>query len=125
MADTKLRIWNKTRGVLIASKADIADTSKKRRDGLLKRTGLADGEGLWIAPCEAVHCFFMKFTIDVLFLKKDKRVAKARRSLKPWRLAACLSAYSVLELPEGTIERSGTAKGDELQFEKAVSEQAG
>ncbi len=117
--ETKLRVWNRTRGVLVASAADIADTSQKRRDGLLKRTGLGPGEGLWIAPCEAVHCFFMKFTIDVIFLTKDKRVAKVRPSLKPWRLAACLRAYSVLELPEGTIEASGTQVGDQLEFERS------
>ena len=118
MAETKLRVWNRTRGVLVASAADIANTSQKRRDGLLKRNGLDPGEGLWIAPCEAVHCFFMKFTIDVLFLTKDKRVAKARPSLKPWRLAACLRAHSVLELPEGVIEASGTRAGDQLEFER-------
>ncbi len=118
MAETKLRVWNRTRGGLVADSADIANTSRKRRDGLLKRTGLGAGEGLWIAPCEAVHCFFMKFTIDVLFLTKDKRVAKASPSLKPWRLAACLRAHSVLELAEGAIEASGTQVGDQLEFEK-------
>lgn len=122
MSETKLRVWNRTRGVLVASAADIADTSQERRDGLLKRTGLEPGEGLWIAPCEAVHCFFMKFTIDVLFLTKDKRVAKARSSLKPWRLSACLRAHSVLELPEGMIETTGTKEGDQLEFEKAEGE---
>ncbi len=118
MAEAKLRVWNRTRDVLVASAADVANTSQKRRDGLLKRTGLGPGEGLWIAPCEAVHCFFMKFTIDVVFLTKDKRVVKVRPSLKPWRLAACLRAHSVLELAEGAIEASGTRVGDQLEFEK-------
>ena len=38
---------------MVADRADIADTSAKRRTGLLKHTGLEPGEGLWIAPCEA------------------------------------------------------------------------
>jgi hypothetical protein len=118
----RLRVWNKTRGVLLASAADVANTSQKRREGLLKRSGLGEGEGLWIAPCEAVHCFFMKFTIDVVFLTKDKRVAKVRPSLKPWRIAACLRAHSVLELAEGVIDQTGTRKGDELEFEKYAAE---
>jgi uncharacterized membrane protein (UPF0127 family) len=113
-----LRVWNKTKGVMLASRADVADTSEKRRRGLLSRSGLEEGEGLWIAPCEAVHCFFMKFTIDAVFVTKDKRVAKLYPSLKPWRLAVCLRAHSVLELPEGVIRETGTQRGDQLEFEK-------
>jgi len=115
---TKYKIWNRTRGVLVASSAALAGTSRERRDGLLKRDGLDAGEGLWIVPCEAVHCFFMKFTIDVVFLTKDKRVAKVRPGLKPWRLSACLRAHSVLELAEGVIAATGTRKGDQLEFER-------
>lgn len=115
----KIRVYNRTKGVEIAAAAEVADTSEKRRDGLLKRTGLGAGEGLWIVPCEAVHCFFMKFTIDVLFLNKKKKVVKARPSLKPWRISGALRAHSVLELPEGVIAATGTATGDELIFEEA------
>lgn len=103
---------------MVADRADAANTSAKRREGLLKRSGLAPGEGLWISPCEAVHCFFMKFTIDVLFLNRAKKVVKVRPSLRPWRVAGCLRAHSVLELPEGRIAATGTAPGDELEFEK-------
>jgi len=35
-----------------------------------------------------------------------------------WRLSACLSAHSVLELPAGTVEQTRTAVGDELEVEK-------
>ena len=113
-----IRVYNRTRGTEIASAAEVANTSERRREGLLKKTGLAPGEGLWISPCEAVHCFFMKFTIDVLFLSKSKQVVKVRPSLKPWRIAGSMKAHSVLELPEGRIAATGTLPGDELEFEK-------
>ncbi|HEY3441083.1 MAG TPA: DUF192 domain-containing protein [Paludibaculum sp.] len=113
----KIRVHNRTRGSLVADCADVANTSETRREGLLKRTSLAPGEGLWIAPCEAVHCFFMKFTIDVVYLNKKKEVVKVRPSLKPWRISGCLRAYSVLELPEGRIAQTGTLPGDQLEFE--------
>lgn len=116
----KYRVYNRTRNVLVAEAADVADTSQKRRDGLLKRTGLDPGEGLWIVPCEAVHCFFMKFTIDVLFLNKAKKVVKARPSLKPWRISGSLRSHSVLELPHGQIAATGTVRGDQLEFEKVI-----
>ncbi len=116
----KIRVLNRTKGSVIATEADVADSSKSRRDGLLKRRGLAPGEGLWIVPCEAVHCFFMKFTIDILFLSKSRQVLKAKPSVRPWRIAACLRAHSVLELPEGRIASTGTSAGDQLEFEKLL-----
>ncbi len=114
----KIRVHNRTKDTLVADAADVANTSESRKEGLLKRTGLTPGEGLWITPCEAVHCFFMKFTIDIVFLNKAKQVVKVSPSVKPWRLAGSLRAHSVLELPEGQIQATGTAKGDQLEFEK-------
>jgi uncharacterized membrane protein (UPF0127 family) len=83
----------------------------------LKHTGLAPGEGLWIKPCESVHTFFMKFAIDLVYIDRKQKVRKARKAVPPWRLSACLSAHSILELPAGTIERTGTQAGDELAIE--------
>ena len=37
-----------------------------------------DGAALILAPCSSIHTFFMHFAIDVLFVKKDGRVAKYR-----------------------------------------------
>jgi uncharacterized membrane protein (UPF0127 family) len=114
----KLRVANQTKGRVLADRADIADTSAKRRTGLLKHTGLAPGEGLWIAPCEGVHTFGMKFPIDVLFLNKKKKILKARPDMVRGRIAFSLLAHSVLELPAGTLAETGTVAGDQLEFEK-------
>jgi uncharacterized membrane protein (UPF0127 family) len=115
---SKLRVTNQSRGRVLADRAEIADTSAKRRTGLLKHTKLDPGEGLWIAPCEGVHTFGMKFAIDVLFLNKKKKILKIRPNMVRRRMALSLLAHSVLELPAGTIEATGTAKGDQLEFEK-------
>ena len=109
---------NGTRGVLIAACADIADTSVKRRTGLLKHTALNSGEGLWIVPCEAVHTVGMKFPIDVLYLSKKRKVLKIRKDMVRRRMSMCLMAHSVLELPAGTSAETGTQPGDELEFIK-------
>jgi uncharacterized protein len=114
----KLRATNRTRDQVLASHADIADTSARRRTGLLKHTGLAPGEGLWIVPCEGVHTFRMKFTIDVIFLSKKRTVLKLRPDMVRGRLAICLRAHSVLELPAGTIQSTGTQVGDQLEMER-------
>lgn len=112
-----LRVTNKTRGCLLADRAGIADTSEKRRTGLLKHDGLAPGEGLWIVPCEGVHTFFMKFPIDVLFLNKKREVVKIRPHMGKRRIALSLRAHSVLELPAGVVEETGTRPGDQLELE--------
>jgi uncharacterized membrane protein (UPF0127 family) len=118
----KVLVRNQTRETILAEAADVADTSAKRRTGLLKHTRLEPGEGLWIIPCESVHTFFMKFAIDLVYLDKNRKVRKVRHALGPWRLSACLSARSVLELPAGTVARTGTVAGDELGIEKLAVE---
>lgn len=114
----RLKVVNRRNGSLLASHAGMANTSELRRTGLLKHESLEEGDGLWIAPCEAVHTFAMKFTIDVLYLDKKKKVVKLRPNMVKSRISFCLSAHSVLELPAGMIEKTGTQVGDELEFEK-------
>jgi uncharacterized protein len=113
-----LKILNRTRNTVLATQADIADTSRKRRVGLLKHDSLPAGEGLWIAPCEGIHTLGMKFPIDVLFLDQKKKVLKARPAMRAGRMSLCLWAHSVLELPTGTIQETGTQPGDLLEFER-------
>lgn len=114
----KLLIKNNNRNTVVATDADIADTSQKRRTGLLKHSHLAAGEGLWIVPCEAVHTFGMNFPIDVLYLSKQKQVLKIRDNMKKRRMSMCLRAHSVLELPAGRAAETGTVVGDQLEFTK-------
>ena len=113
---------NQTRSTVLGDAVEVADTSEKRRVGLLKHARLDPGSGLWIVPCESVHTFFMKFPIDLVYLDKQRKVRKVRHAVPAWRLSACLSAHSILELPAGTAEESGTLPGDELTFQKLMPE---
>lgn len=113
-----MRVLNRTRGTTLAEAAGKADTSAKRRTGLLKHACLPEGQGLWIVPCEAVHTIGMKFPIDVLFLSKSRKVLKVRERMGPWRMSMSLFAHSVLELPAGRAAATGTRRGDQLEFEK-------
>lgn len=114
----KISVRNQTRGVVLGDSVLVAQSSRERRTGLLGRTALLPGEGLWISPCEGVHCFGMKFAIDVIFLDRDKKVRKIRSDMKPWRISLCLTARSVLEFSSGTIRNTGTQPGDQLVFDK-------
>jgi len=53
-----------------------------------------------------------------LFLGADGRVIRAISSLRPWRATRIYpSAALVVELPSGTLGRTGTIEGDLLAFE--------
>jgi uncharacterized protein len=113
-----MRVRNITREAVLAESADVANTSAKRRTGLLHHESLPPGTGLWITPCEAVHTFGMKFPIDVVFLNKARKVLKIRANMVPRRISGCLRAHSVLELPAGMAENTQTKPGDTLAFER-------
>jgi len=117
--DTRLRVSNVTRGTVLATHLEVADSGPKRNKGLLGRKGLAAGEGLWIIPCESVHTFFMKFPIDLIYLDRKHRIKKVCDSVPAWRLSVCLSAHSILELPAGAIRSTRTERGDMLEFAPA------
>jgi uncharacterized membrane protein (UPF0127 family) len=116
-----IRVLNQTRNTIVAAAADVADTSAKRRVGLLKKDKLDSGEGLWITPCESVHTFFMKFAIDLVYLDGKRRVRKVRHAVPPWRISGCFAAHSVLELPAGAVAASSTQRGDQLLFETVAT----
>jgi hypothetical protein len=73
-----------------------------------------------IAPTNAIHTFFMRFPIDVLFVRRNGVVAKVRRNIPPWRAAASLWAYAVIELPAGTLSVDDVKVGDVLTVVAAV-----
>jgi uncharacterized protein len=120
-----LKAVNLERGGVLATHLEVAASGPTRRKGLLGRQGLAPGEGLWIVPCESVHTFFMQFPIDLVYLDRENRVKKVRSAVGAWRMSACFSAHSVLELPAGTIRDTRTRAGDTLEFTPAGQESSG
>lgn len=117
----RLQVMNVTRKTKLASQAEVARSGGKRTKGLLGRKGLAAGEGMWIVPCEAIHTFFMQFAIDLVYLDRKNRIKKVAMGVRPWRMSACLSAHSVLELPSGTVQDSESRPGDFVEFSPASS----
>lgn len=112
------RLWNRTRQALVAAQVERARSIRERLQGLLGRDGLAEGSALVIEPCTSIHTLFMRFPIDALFVDRRGAVVRAIGSLKPWRATRVYpGAALVVELPCGTIRRTGTAEGDFLSFE--------
>ena len=105
------------RAEMVGDRVEVASTSRTRMVGLLGRTGLDAGEGLWIKPSSGVHTIGMKFPIDVIGLDKKNRVIKLWRCLVPYRLTSIhWKMSSVLELPAGRIEECQIPLGDVLRI---------
>jgi hypothetical protein len=113
-----LQAVNVSKGrVLIAQKVAWAGSSVERRRGLLGRSSLSTEEGIYLAPCEWLHTFGMRFPIDVAFLSAEGRVLALHHGLKPNRISKIvLRAAGVLELSEGTLHVTNTEIGDTVQL---------
>lgn len=111
-------IINKTKHEIMADIVFFADNPFKRMKGLLGRRSLKDSEAMVIKPCNAIHTFFMRFPIDVLFVNKDNKVVKAITNLPSFRLSPiCFSSQFVVELPAGMIQTTRTTLGDQIAIE--------
>ena len=116
---------NLTRSTALATHLEVADGLWGRFMGLMGRASLADGAGLWLSGTNGIHMMFMRFPIDAVFLGRPiatergaLEVLSVHRGLRAWvgLVPIVRGAYGVLELPVGTIERSGTAVGDRVML---------
>ncbi len=92
---------------IMGVKAKVAHTFAERARGLIGRPRPADGEGMLIEKCNAIHTFFMKYPIDATFLDREGRVVRVVRDIQPWRLLVWggFRAAKVLETPSRSPKR--------------------
>lgn len=108
---------NRSRGTVVGSRVFVADSWASRTRGYLGRPEPAEGEGILLVPCNAIHTYGMKFPIDALFVSSEGRVLETAERLEPWKGPRRVrGARYVLEVPAGTIEASRTKKGDGLAW---------
>jgi len=108
-----LNIYNSTQNNIISEDANTADNFISRSIGLLSKKFLKDGESLIIKPCCSIHTFFMRFSIDVLFVNQKNEVIALYENIKPWRILPIhLTSKHVIELGAGTISEKHISKSD-------------
>ena len=113
----KMRVTNKHRGVLLGTQVKLADRWWPRMRGFLGRPEPKEGEGLLLTPCNAVHMYGMRFSLDVVFLDDDGVVVALYEELRPGkRTKVETKAKHALELPAGTIRATGTVRGDRIAW---------
>lgn len=111
-----MQLLDVTNGSVVAEHLEVARSLQERQRGLLGRDSLPEGHGLLIEQCRSIHMFFMKFAIDVVYVAADLVVAKVVEDLRPWQLSGSLAASATVELPTGTIRRTGVAPGHQLEL---------
>jgi len=111
------RVTNRTRGTLLGDSIEVANTSLTRLWGLLGRSGLKAGGGLWIRPSSGVHTMGMSFPIDVIGLDKHMRVVRLWKDLVPFRVTSIsLKIDSVIELTAGRATECSIEVGDVIEI---------
>jgi len=85
-------------------------------DVLLEETpaALPQGEALLLRPCNNIHMLGMRYAIDVAFVSATGHVLKTVAELAPGGFARCGEARCVVEMPCGTLHKTGTGMGDLL-----------
>lgn len=113
----ELTVRNATRERELGDRIGLADGFWTRLRGLLGRPEPEPGEGLLITPSRGVHMLGMRYPLDVLLLDEGGTVVASYRGLPPGgRTKVHRAARHALELPTGTIDRTGTREGDELRW---------
>jgi len=112
-----MEVHNKTRNRPLGTSVRTASGTIARMRGLLRTESLPEGDGLWIRPCRGIHSIGMKYVFDALFIDPSMKVVGICQRFPRNRISRIFtSAAGVLELPAGTIERTGTRVGDEIAF---------
>lgn len=114
------RIVNERTGEELAHSAWVADKPWNRMVGLLGRRGLADGRAIILRPADSIHTMFMRFSLDVLFLDRDRTVLRVMRDMRPGRLGRAKGAREVIEMASGRLPHD-LEPGDKLRLETSTN----
>lgn len=114
-----MKLYNSTQNNLIAENVDVANSFFTRTLGLIPKNAISDNEGLIIKPCCSVHTFFMKFSIDVLFINRKNEVIALYENVRPYRiLPVHFTSSYVIELCANQISRTNVNIGDIISIEE-------
>ena len=106
--------------------AELAITEAERQKGLMFREALLPDQGmLFVFEEEDIYYIWMKnmkFSIDILWLDKEKRIVHIEKKVPPCKEEPCPSYHSktpsmyVLELRAGSVDENKLKLHDRLDF---------
>jgi uncharacterized membrane protein (UPF0127 family) len=105
--------WLVRDGDVLAA-AEVADSGRARRRGLLGRDSFEGA--LVLRPCRNVHTARMRFAIDVAFCDPEGVVLRTV-SLPPWRVSPYVhKAAFAIEAQAGAFDRWQLRTGDRVEL---------
>lgn len=111
---------NKSKGTNLG-KFDLANSFMSRFKGLMFKRDIERGMILKLPKTRsrrgsAIHMFFMRFPLDIIFTDSNKTVVDMI-SIEPWKTyTPIVPARYVIEMEKGTINKFKLEIGDELDF---------
>ncbi|MBE5958784.1 MAG: DUF192 domain-containing protein [Lachnospiraceae bacterium] len=115
--DMKKYIKAFCKGRVICENVEVADTFFKRFMGLMYRKSMDENHGLLLDPCNEIHTFGMKFSIDTITISRDNIIRYLDRDVAPRKVRPRIKdGKKVLELSSGTIEKYELELGDLIEF---------
>jgi uncharacterized protein len=81
-----------------------ATSFKARLLGLSLLGKLDSDHALHIPRCSSIHMFGMRFALDLIWLDRQGGVVRVDRGVRPWRIAICRGAKSVVETVAGRAD---------------------
>lgn len=116
-----MQVINQTRNTVVAERCRVARSWWARGVGLYLTRRFETGDGLLFPGTRVITMLGMRFAIDVVALDRDLRVTRTAT------LGVLCPAWwggrgtdAVLELPRGTVARTGTQRGDVLRMTDRV-----
>jgi uncharacterized membrane protein (UPF0127 family) len=117
-----MKLLNKTTNKVLVPNLEKASSFWQRSRGLLGRDHLPADRALWIVHCNAIHTFFMRFPIDVVFVDRKMVVRKVMPQVNPWRVTLpVLFARDVIEFPAGFLNNNPIRVGEQLHVDHPLS----
>ena len=114
-----MKILNADNNTIITEHLQVAANFWSRLKGLMGTDSLPEGSALLLVPCSSIHTFFMRYSIDAVFLDDENRVLYILHSIVPFRWSPLIkNAQKVLELPVGHCKRTAIEIGNKLQIIK-------
>lgn len=104
---------------LIADEVELANSFMTRFLGLMFRKSMDQNHGLLLVQCNSIHTFFMRFSIDAIFLSSEGEILKIDHSLRPSKISKPIKgAIMVLELNSQKASLHNLQIGDILIINK-------
>lgn len=101
---------------LLFTRVKIASDFKTKLRGLMFYQEMPGIDGLLLYPCQMVHLYWMRFSLDLVYLNREKEVVLIETKYPNQVGALIKNAYYVLEIMAGTGKVKDIRAGDRFDW---------